>query len=159
MEGGAIAGWISSAAVLIAAITAAYKVWNRVRQDRDTSTIGQYVVIVDRQQKQIEQQEIHVGELSLAVEQLTEEHTTCRIELTELYGEMTRMHDFAVRVAACCHHLPNPPGEPPPMPPRPARPDPAGDEFRQRTLAQTTQNLHELSGLIPPPPRSPDGGR
>jgi hypothetical protein len=158
VDGGAVAGWIATVfgatAVLVTAIVTAYKAWVRVRGERDTTTIGQYRELTDRLQRQIERQDAHAIELSDAIEQMTEEHAACQIDLADLYGEMARLHDFARRVAECCRKLGEDPGEPPPMPARPARQE-RGAEFRKRTLAQTTANLHVLSGATPPPQPSP----
>lgn len=155
---GTAAALLSGAAVVIAAIVAGYKAWHVIRQERDRTALGQYREVADRQQRQIERQDALIEEFSEKVRSLTDDHAACQVELAEQYGHLVLMHSFAKRVAACCRDLGRDPGDLPPLPERPKRHDREREEFEQRTLAQKTKNVQQLSGIIPPPPPPIVGG-
>lgn len=162
MEGAAIAALGTAAAAVIVALGSAAVYFYRTRAGEGRKTektaVGQWREVADAQQKQIGRQDGHIREMTEALEELIGEHTDCQVDLAALYGELRRIHDHAVRVTRCCRELGRDPGEPPEMPPRPPRPDREASEFKKRTLAQKTQNLQQLSGVIPPIPSTPPPG-
>lgn len=145
-----LAGLGAAATTLVTLLIAFLSARHKNRQEADRTALEQYREVADRLQRQVERLDGHVRDLTDAFGELSEEHASCQVEMAGLYGELVRLHDFARRVAGVCRRLGDDPGEPPPLPPRPERPDRSAAEHRRRTLAQTSQNLHALSGVIPP---------
>jgi uncharacterized membrane-anchored protein YhcB (DUF1043 family) len=141
-----IAGLITGLGVLVSGVIGAR---HKNSQERDRSALAQYREVADRLQRQVETLQAHVVDQAEAVDQLTEEHTACQVELADLYGACVLLHDFAKRTAACCKRLGDDPGEVPPLPARPHRPDRAAAEFRRRSLQQNTQLLQSKHPLPP----------
>lgn len=158
------AGILGVSGVIVTALASGAAVWIKARSQaraadaatearRDKSALGPLREALDRQQKQIEQRDSHIVELSEAFDQLSEEHSVCQVEQVEMYGHFRLLHDFAARVARACRRLGEDPGDVPPMPPPPSRPDRQEAEFRRRQLQQSTELLK--SGVVPPPPPPP----
>jgi hypothetical protein len=153
---GNIVGWIGGVSALITALGGAMVVlWNtyhKTKQDRDMATIAQWEQVADRLQKQLDRQEIHIAEQNDAILQLHEEHSSCQVELSNVYGNLDRISDFCERLVVICKMKGEDPGLPPKKIERKQRPDRTAIEFRMRSLQQRTKTLSDQNQHIQLPP-------
>lgn len=160
--GTALAGVVSAAVTgLVMFLNARHK----NKQEAEAAAVGQRDRHIDRLQRQLDQRDKHIVELSEAYEDVSRDAHHCHVDYADLYGITARLHDFCRRAAAALSRGGMDAGEVPDMPPRRERPDRDGAESRRRSLAQSTVLLKEQSGVgkVPPvarpaPPAGGEGG-
>lgn len=111
--------------------------------------------VADRQERQIERLDGHVGALQKAYDRCVEQHGRGQMDLARLYGYVTLLHRHACDLAADLRECGRQVSDPPPLPEPPEWPGQASEEFEQRTLQQRTATLQQITGQIPPPPPAP----
>jgi hypothetical protein len=142
---GGLVSALAAAAVLI------FDKLHKNRQERDSTTIGQWEAVADRMQKQLDLQGVHIYEQGDAILQLHEEHSNCQIELAEVHGNLDRVCDCCERMALLLRELGKDPGNLPKRIERKPRPDKSALEFRMRSLQQRSQALNQQSSTIETP--------
>jgi len=103
---------------------------------QDESLAGrQYTALLNRYERRITRLETQVEQQFTAMQELSDEHATCRAELAGIYSELVAVHDTACRHAQALAVLGHDPG---PVPAIRSRPEiPTRGEFLARQAEQS----------------------
>lgn len=121
------------------------------RQQEEVSTVKNYKIVFDRQEKRIARLETLIDEQRGLIESVGRDHTVCQIQLAEVYGDLCLIHQTACRHAAALTELGHPPGDVPPLRQRPSHIAASPDtEFLARTVQHNMKLVEATKGSEPP---------
>lgn len=110
-------------------------------------TNKQYTALLNRYEKRITRLESQVEQQFEAMQELSDEHATCREELAGIYSELLAVHDTACRHARALAEIGHDPGPVPAIRSRPIRP--TQGEFLAKQAQQSARLSRNLEDAEP----------
>lgn len=135
--------WSVLIAAAVAAISGAIgsllTIIHKNKQGDEATTAKSYKAVFDRQEKRIARLESLIDEQRGLIEHMGRDHSTCRVQLAEVYSDLCAMHDTACRHAEALNSSGKSVGSVPPLRPRPSHITAMVDtEFLERTVQHNT---------------------
>lgn len=144
--------WVAVSAAIVAIISAGGTLWSILRKEKrqdDTQIAKELKSIITRSEKQINRQQVQIDNYDKVFEELKDEHSRCRIQLSDIYGWLLRYYDYLTHQANMIRELGKDPGKLPDLPPHPLEQEDSREserkiDFMSRTLDQGKEMIEEV---------------